>query len=221
MHTPLSQTAETQSQNLLAYLQTYHPTLNDAADTRRLVTTLKKPTTKDYYKLISDHGLRWLPYKWVWIPTVPNRHKFFLWLAFHGRLNTRDNMTRKKWCHDAGCDLCPAVESIEHITLHCKFSSWVWERWNANEAALRSTSIHQFVQGVQENKQGVAAEVWPICFAAGMLNIWKMRNDRIFNNKRANRRKLQCLIAQDITLWSSRTPKLKDELMLWAGLIRD
>jgi hypothetical protein len=130
-------------------------------------------------------------------------------------------MTRKKWCHDAGCDLCPAVESIEHITLHCKFSSWVWERWNANDAALSSTSIHQFVQRVQENKQGVAAEVWPICFAAGMLNIWKMRNDRIFNNKRANRRKLQCLIAQDITLWSSRTPKLKDELMLWAGQIRE
>jgi hypothetical protein len=53
-------------------------------------------------------------------------------------------------------------------------------------------------------------------FCRGMLNIWKMRNERIFNNKSASRRQLQWLIAQDIALWSSRTPKLKDELMLWA-----
>jgi hypothetical protein len=82
-------------------------------------------------------------------------------------------------------------------------------------------SIRQFIQMVQESKQGVVAEAWPICFAAGMLNIWKMQNDRIFNNKRASRRQLQWLIAHDIALWSSRMPKLKDELMMWAGQIQD
>jgi hypothetical protein len=74
---------------------------------------------------------------------------------------------------------------------------------------------------VQDSKQGVAAQVWPICFVAGMLNIWKMRNERIFNNKSASMRRLQWLIAQDIALWSSKTPKSKDELLLWAGQIQD
>jgi hypothetical protein len=75
----------------MMYLEASHPHLNDAADARRLVTTWKKPTTKDY----------WLPLKWVWKQTVPSRHKSFLWLAFHGRLNKKDDMTRKKWCKEA------------------------------------------------------------------------------------------------------------------------
>jgi hypothetical protein len=97
--------------------------------------------------------------------------KFFLWLAFHGRLNTKDNMTRKKWCQDAECDLCPAVESIDHIALHCKFSNWVWDKWHLTDMASQGTSIRQFVLDIQGIKQGVAAQAWPICFAACMLNL--------------------------------------------------
>jgi hypothetical protein len=92
------------------------------------VTTGKKPATKDYYKLISDRAMIWLPQKWIWIKTIPLKHKIFLWLAFHGRLNSKDNMAKKKWTQDAGCGLCPATESIEHITLHCKYSAWVWKK---------------------------------------------------------------------------------------------
>jgi hypothetical protein len=92
--------------------------LKDASDERLLITIGKKPTTGDYYKLL-----------WAWTKTVPQRHNFYLWLVFHGRLNT-DNMTRKKWWQDAGCDLCPAVESIDHITLHYKFSKWAWDKWH-------------------------------------------------------------------------------------------
>jgi hypothetical protein len=32
---------------------------------------------------------------------------------------------------------------------------------------------------IQETKQGVQAKAWTICFAACMLNLWNMRNDRI------------------------------------------
>jgi hypothetical protein len=33
-------------------------------------------------KLLSDRGILWLPYKWIWIKAIPQRHKFFLWLFF-------------------------------------------------------------------------------------------------------------------------------------------
>jgi hypothetical protein len=37
---------------------------------------------------------------------MPRRHKIFLWLVSgRGRLNTRDNMVRKCWVTDAGCEL--------------------------------------------------------------------------------------------------------------------
>jgi hypothetical protein len=51
--------------------------LNDATDERLLITTGKKPTTGDYYKLLCDHGSRWLPYNWGWIKTVPHTSFIF------------------------------------------------------------------------------------------------------------------------------------------------
>jgi hypothetical protein len=54
-----------------------------------------------------------------------------------------------------------------------------------------------------------------------MLNLWKMRNERIFNDKLVTRRQLERLVAQDIELWANRTPKLRGELMQWAVAIQD
>jgi hypothetical protein len=215
LHDSLSATAHLQLQTLLAYLQTNHLRLNEESDVRLLVTTGKSPTTKAYYSLLCDHGTRWLPKNWVWTMTVPHRHKIFLWLAFHGRLNTKENMTKKNWCQDAGCDLCPAAESIQHITLHCKYSSWLWGKWLVSDATAHATSIAQFIQDIQSTKYGAMARAWPICFAAGMLNLWKMRNDRVFNKKHTTRRMLCWSVANDIQLWANRSPKLHDELMEW------
>jgi hypothetical protein len=217
LHESLSATAQLQLQALLAYLQNNHPQLSEDPDARLLVTTGKSPTTKGYYSLLCDHGMRWLPKNWVWTATVPHRHKIFLWLAFRDRLNTNGNMTKKKWRQDAGCDLCPAIESIHHITLHCKYSNWVWDKWMLSEAASQATSITHFVQHIQSTKDGITAQAWPICFAAGMLNLWKMRNDRIFNQKHTTRRMLRWSVANDIELWANRSPKLQDELRTWAA----
>lgn len=125
----------------------------------------------------------------IWKQAIPHRHKFFLWLALRGRLDTRDNMTRKNWYPDAGCELCPATESIDHIALHCKHSHWVWDCWELTDIARGSNTISQFVQRVQAGPHGLATDAWPICFAAGLLNLWEDRNDCIFNNKQPGSQK--------------------------------
>jgi hypothetical protein len=215
LHDRLSHTAQEQLLTLQAYLYDKHPTLNTNPDSRALVTTGKTPTTRDY-RLLCDRGVRWLPHDWVWIKAVPLSQKFFLWLAYHGRLNTKDNMTKKQWCHDAGCDLCPAVESIDHITMHCRHSYWIWERWNLNGAALRANTIAEFVQQTKSSKNGKAAQAWPVCFAAAMYSLWKMRNDRIFNDKRPNRGRLLAQAADLIKLWAYRSGDISQELKKWA-----
>jgi hypothetical protein len=124
-------------------------------------------------------------------------------------------MTNKQWRNDAGYDLCPAVESIAHIAMHCKHSAWVWEKWNLNETALRAKTIIEFVQQIQGAKNGKSALAWPVCFAAAVYNPWKMRNDRIFN-KRPNRRQLLTQVADLIKLWAYRSGNLGQEMRTWA-----
>jgi hypothetical protein len=159
----LSTTAQLQLQALLLYLQANHPHLNEESDVRLLVTTGKRPTTTAYYRLLCDHGVRWLPNNWVWTTTVPHKHKIFLWLAFYGRLNTNENMTKKNWCQDAGYALCPAAESIQHITLHCKYSHWGWDKWLVSDAASQATSIthRPFSQQSMELQPGHGRSVLP------------------------------------------------------------
>jgi hypothetical protein len=94
LHSQLPHTAQLQLQTLQLYLEQNHPQLNDNKDERALLTTRKKSTTRDFYKLFCNRGITWLPHKWIWIKAIPLRHTFFLWLAFHGWLNTKDNMTK-------------------------------------------------------------------------------------------------------------------------------
>jgi hypothetical protein len=100
--------------------------------------------------------------------------------------------------------------------MHCRHSYWIWERWNLNGAALRAHTIAEFVQQTKSSKNGKAAHAWPVCFAAAMYSLWKMRNDRIFNDKMPNRRQLLAQAADLIKLWAYRSRDLSQELKKWA-----
>jgi hypothetical protein len=66
--------------------------------------------------------------------------------------------------------------------MHYRHSAWIWEKWNLNGTAMRAQTITEFVKQIQSSKNGKSAQAWPVCFAAAMYSLWKMRNDRIFNN---------------------------------------
>jgi hypothetical protein len=113
-----------QYQELMAILSTINP-LHEGPTNRLMIHNNSKPTTAGFYEVFSEHGMRGPPAKWIWLPPILNKHKFFLCLAFLGRLNRRDNTAAKTVTTNAGCYLCPALESTDHIILHCKMSMGV------------------------------------------------------------------------------------------------
>jgi hypothetical protein len=211
---PLSVTAEAQLQSILQELSSVQPISSTHGDTRLMVITGKTSTTKDFYHLFSNRGLIWDKFHWVWQAVIPPRHKFFLWLAFRGRLNTKDNMANKCWCDDAGCDQCPALESVHHIALHCKQATWVWDRFHLASTAARTSSLSQFVSITEESK---SSKTWTVCVAACLLGLWKARNDRVFNYRDIGRQSLLKQIANELRLWSNRSQKLQPQLISWAN----
>jgi hypothetical protein len=210
---PLSTTAQDQLHSILNELNSLNPFPNDQPEGRLLNTTGKKPTTRDFYRLFSNRGMIWEEHRWIWQSAIPLRHKFFLWLAYRGRLNTKDNMTRKCWCSDAGCDQCPAVESIHHIALHCRQANWVWEKLNVNNVAATSVTLQQFVHNTNTAS---TTQAWTVCIAACLTALWNARNDRIFNSKYITRVALLQQIAAYLRLWANRKTKLKPQMLSWA-----
>lgn len=201
LHQPLSMRATQQYHNLNQLLHSDGINLSQAADRRTLVTTGKAPTTKDYYSLFSDHGHRWSPARWVWKNSIPHRRRVFLWLAFRGRLNTRDNTIKKTWTDHNGCDRCPATESVAHLALHCQNAQHIWTMLGMATEAAQSNDITCFVEQIQKRTK---SESWPICFAACIWVLWKCRNDRVFNMRGTSNLRLRRNITEELELWGTR-----------------
>lgn len=66
----------------------------------------------------------------VWAGLAPPRVKAFYWLAVSGKISTVDNLRRRGIFSDAIANIChlrgKEVKSVNHLFLHCKFSSSLW-----------------------------------------------------------------------------------------------
>jgi hypothetical protein len=49
----------------------------------------------------------------VWKLKVPPKIQFFLWLLFHNKLLTRDNLVKRQSVDDLTCVFCNKVESCQ------------------------------------------------------------------------------------------------------------
>lgn len=119
--------AESELQALLQFLQDQRPT-SEVTDTRDFLFPAPKISTANAYQLLTYHGSLWKPADCIWIHTIPQNCKVFLWLAFRDRLNTKANMVKKNWDDNPHCSMCPALESADHIILRCKNANNLWKK---------------------------------------------------------------------------------------------
>lgn len=148
--------------------------------------------------------------------------KKFLWLAFWGRLNTKANMVRKSWsvvAPNADCDICLALESIDHLVLRCRPAIALWNKLLLAPLACLSPDIMYFVE--HADQQLAFKRKWNIAFAACAITLWHARNDRVFNAKCWTESYIRFYAADMILLWSNRARKQqdKDALQTWINLI--
>ncbi|CAN1789787.1 Putative ribonuclease H protein At1g65750 [Linum perenne] len=86
-------------------------------------------TIKSAYRLILNSSAEEFtdPWKSVWGWKGPNRIRFFLWLAVHGKLLTNRGRFRRKMTLDASCEHCHhPEESVLHVIRDCQFAADVW-----------------------------------------------------------------------------------------------
>jgi len=130
----------------------------------------------------------------IWNNDVPLKVVLFAWRLFRDRLPTKDNLLRcgvipndSRLCV-AGCGL---EESSTHLFLHCNIFGSVWHyisRWlglvTVNPFFV-GDHFNQFTAGggVTKTQRSILQVLW----YATTWEIWKERNNRLFNGK-------ECLI---------------------------
>ena len=217
LHPNLSQTASAELAVLHDLLLGIAPNLLHE-DQRTASVSSGQLCTGYFYRLLTFWGVLSTLDTWVWEAMTPLKHRIFLWLAFRGRLNTKDNMVKKGWSEAspfAHCDTCPAVETIDHLILRCASASVLWGKLELDVLACSTTNVLSFVEQAQH--QLSFKQKWNVAFAACAVTFWHARNDRVFNSKIWSVT-YTCLYAADmLRLWSFRTPnqRTREVLQVW------
>ena len=125
----------------------------------------------------------------IWHKDVPLKVVLFVWCLFHDRLPTKDNLHRRHVLDfDAQIcvDGCGFIETSTHLFLHCTLFGSVWNhifQWLGVVSVLPQDVtgffFYQFslFGGVSKSRQSILQVIW----FATIWEIWKERNNRIFN----------------------------------------
>src|SRR4051812_34550103 len=109
--------------------------------------------------------------------------RVFDWLLLRDHLNTKNLMIRKHWTFDGGpdCVLCigHVHEDSDHLFFRCQFATICWLlvgiSWDCNL---------ELSQRIVKAKSVFTGPCFMEIFSCAAWNIWKERNEFIFNNIR-------------------------------------
>lgn len=137
-------------------------------------------TKSGYQWLISLNGSNIATHSWSWIwrRKIPEKFKFFIWLACHNSLPTLSLLHHRQIAASANCLCCGDFdETIFHCIRDCSFSSVIWHHIGfSDNSFFAATCIEDWIKnGLNGNKGSL--------FAAGLWWIWRSRNAKCFNNE--------------------------------------
>jgi len=207
----LTRTAAAEHDVLASHLS--QVTLTASHDVRLLATMNMQPfTSRGAYHLLHDSLIPSDVVR-IWSTRLPAKVKFFAWLLYHGRLNTRAHLFHRniKTHDESKCEYCvDTLETDVHIFVECPRAQAVWSRLRfvVHESTLRrpwNVTLPSLLPGA------VKDDVMILIF----WHIWKARNAKIFDHRDSSPTEVLRHISADIDAWSCRYRKLAVELHAW------
>jgi hypothetical protein len=82
-------------------------------------------STSSLYKHCSFSGVVDVRMEELWSSKLPLKIKNFLWLVFRERIQTVDNLKKKRWKGEEKCMFCLECESVDHLLFGCYLAVYV------------------------------------------------------------------------------------------------
>jgi hypothetical protein len=93
-----------------------HVALSDREDTIKwALSSNGQLSTSSLYRHFSFSGVVDVRMEELWNPKLPLKIKNFLWLVFRERIQTVDNLRKKKWKGDEKCKFYLESEFVNHL----------------------------------------------------------------------------------------------------------
>lgn len=85
-----------------------------------------KYSTNSMYRRLMFRGVNNKRMKRMWRSKLPQKLKVFAWLVAQNKLQTGDNLKKRKWKGDEKCCLCRKMENMDHIFFECHIAKTIW-----------------------------------------------------------------------------------------------
>lgn len=176
-------------------------------------------SSKSAYDAFFIVTVKFGPWKRIWKTWAPLKCKFFIWLAVKNRCWTADRLAKRGVPHPAACPLCDqAEETIQHCLVSCVFSREVWFLLFAK---LRLSTLSPHSSDKFLNWWSRAVKTVPKKLRKGLntlimlpaWEIWKHRNDCVFEGQRPGVHTVLQVVSNDCTLWCAAGTSALQELL--------
>lgn len=163
--------------------------------------------SKKVYKLFFNHLEPAKPLTLLWQSKSVMKLKVFLWLLLMNRHNTKELLQKKNFVIQGGihCVMCNSMvtENMLHLFFSCPFAQQCWQKtgihWN-----LGMNHMSMIISAYKQFPHRFFFEV----LAIGCWNIWRRRNDLIFNKIALNFDKWKTYFQQDFALHMHRAKEV-------------
>lgn len=194
-HQPLSIEAFGQFNPLEELAPHLHP---HRKDSWAIIGAVGKPAAMQIYNQMLEPKEEHPFFNIIWSSSSRLKHKIFLWLVAHCRINTRALLLRKGMhLDDPFCPNCN--QKSEETTMHLLWDyNFAQDCWNSSiPNRQRSTSIYEDTSlAISELPKHFAAEI----IILGCWNIWIQRNGKVFRAIQQSIQSWRFHLKQDLKL---------------------
>lgn len=174
---PISQLAARELDGLRELVHAF--VLSDDPDQRIFCWGSNRYAATKLYKLAFLSMPASACFRLLWKSKVTPRVKFFAWLIFMDRLNTKSMLARRNFnvqpnCH---CVLCAegVEETIEHLFFDCVFARQCWDKlgivWDPD---------HDIHRKIIRTREQAGSSLFIELFLIASWELWKVRNRLVF-----------------------------------------
>ena len=150
----------------------WSPNINDVYTAKSGYNWLLSQSTSNF---TASTSLSWI---WIWLLRLPEKFKFFIWLACHDAVSTLSLLRHRNIAHSDQCTRCGQhVETFIHCIRDCLHSSKIWRH-----IGFKTTDFFNENYAYLWLKHGLKGS-HSLLFAAALWWIWRYRNSMCFSSE--------------------------------------
>lgn len=166
------------------------------------------------FRVLSPHGVLDQVSIDIWGSRLPSKIKIFARLLVGDRLSTRANLYAKNCAPSSSCASCQAEETTDHLFAACPRVAPVW----AGLGLGPFLSVGEILSTTPAAQVDSAA--WPDGLFILLWNVWKARNNVVFNSISCGAGDVLRRAADDTLLWSNCFETgLREQLLLFRSFL--